>query len=187
MNPTPKEVSTIILGIEGVLSRIKNKDGKKPSIKDFINASVGVGEKQKSIFNTVIQYGKQAIVSAGMINIPANKSFLTAHASVSQVLPVCLMHKNAVGSSVAARNEIKQALIDGFEAINKTTASASIQDSLETSMRQNMMLAFHEQPDLATALMEEAEQDFCAGIKQQIVNEWLGNSVDKHAANDFDM
>ena len=182
MQPTPKELSIVVFGIDGILNQM-NKNNSRPSVMDFLKAVSGHDEKKQFIQGKVIQHGKNEVNKHGMINLPTNKSFNEMVNVINKILPVCILNKDGVMHHDLSKNEVKQSIINGFTAINQTTCNKAVLDSMENTMKDMVNYAFLDMPEMAKKLLDDAEQDYCQSVKMEIMETWLGNSTD--AANDF--
>lgn len=184
MQPTPKSISIIVYGIDGILQKLQSKNHNSPTIKDFLTITAENSPKNNLIKENVIRYGKQVVSERGMINMPTNKSFIKASNAINDVFPVCIMNRESATYNQLAKDVIKQSIKDGFEAISQTKASKIVLDGLEDRMKHNVRQAFINSPDLGDSLLEDAEQEYCLSVKNEIMENWLGNNS-SDAANDL--
>lgn len=184
MQPTPKSISAILYGIDGILQNIQEKRGTRPSIREFMAVTTGNDEKNKLIRDNVARYGKKIVNDAGMINMPTNKSFINAWNAVSNVLSVCLMNKDEALHADLAKKTIKDSIKLGFEAISQTATAKNVLDNLENLMRENVKYAFEMAPEVGAVLLAESEQEYCLSVKNDIMENWLGSRAND-AANDL--
>lgn len=184
MQPTPKSISIIVYGIDGILQKLQSKSDRSPTIRDFLAITAEPSPKNNLIKENVFRYGKQVVSEKGMINMPMNKSFINASNAVNNVIPVCLMNKGAVDNEQIAKDVIKQSIKDGFLAISQAKAGKTVLDGLEELMRKNVTQAFSESPEVWEALLADAEQEYCVSVKNDIMDNWLGNNA-SDAANDL--